>query len=540
METGEIENSLSRPQNLIIDDDEPIYDRLGEKGGVSKIPRSPTPQWRHDSGNFRRVKGMHRATRESVLNLADDLMERSKDDYNPQPMEHTVSEVDIKPSIQLTTSEQIPERKPHQAAPLAPHHRRTGSRDLKKEGGKKTAIEITSPITPKGNVSQKKLMFSFNHSPSRIPPPSARQSGNTPMKALASTSEMTKSGIPVKTEPKTPTRTAVESNVKLRSGGNKRTGGKARPASFDVSLLINNERNVSERSKDDLLPCDDIEVGMFNRNTQIRTAFRKRSQLREFSPESAEDDNTKAPGSVPATEPVPRSPTTGALISGDEQEVFMSQENPPEYDELRVEEKLLSQNTGSQGSQDSIKNPKLTVRERAQRWEALGGGLPSYFSTLPKSFRHKATDIRNDPAYMYAPESPTGEGQFYFEDEEAIMRDFSRASTSSRGSPSGIPLTTSKVCPPRSSLPLGVSSSATRAQGSRDKTLSPGRDDGAKSVTSSGQYPSSNESSLERRMGVASQENNEVQVATARGRSSIAKGKGGSLLPTRSSGLHVS
>ena len=91
METGEIGHSVSRPHNLMIDDDEPIYDRLGDKGGVVKMPRSPTP--RHDSMNFRRVKGKNQTTRESVMNLADDLMERkigSKGNYDPQPMEHMV------------------------------------------------------------------------------------------------------------------------------------------------------------------------------------------------------------------------------------------------------------------------------------------------------------------------------------------------------------------------------------------------------------------------------------------------------------------
>ena len=47
--------------------------------------------------------------------------------------------------------------------------------------------------------------------------------------------------------------------MRMRSS-NRRSGGKARPASFDVSLLINNEKNVSETSKDDLLLNDDIEV----------------------------------------------------------------------------------------------------------------------------------------------------------------------------------------------------------------------------------------------------------------------------------------
>ena len=32
---------------------------------------------------------------------------------------------------------------------------------------------------------------------------------------------------------------------------------------------------------------------------------------------------------------------------------------------------------------------RISVRERTKRWEARGGGVPSYFSTLPKSFRTK-------------------------------------------------------------------------------------------------------------------------------------------------------
>ena len=171
------------------------------------------------------------------------------------------------------------------------------------EGVKRPAIEVTSPR----GMSVRKRMFSYStqqqqqQSQSRTPQANTARHGNTPMKVLASTSEMTKSGIPVKTEVKTtPLRNSTENNVKMRSS-NRRSGGKARPASFDVSLLINNEKNVSETSKDDLLLNDDIEVGKFNRNTQIRTAFRKRSQSREFSPESAEDDDTKAHEVCPHT-----------------------------------------------------------------------------------------------------------------------------------------------------------------------------------------------------------------------------------------------
>ena len=508
---------------------------------MSKIPRSPTQPQR--GGNFRRVKGPHnRTTRESVLNLADDMERRQ--DYVPTPMEHTVSEVDIKSPIQLTTSEQLPDRKPHTAAPLGPHHRRSGSHDLKKEtlgGVRKPAIEVTSPLTPKGIVREKMNMFSYSSSsssPSRVSQQARHAgssgSGNTPMRALASTSEMTKSKSKIPTMMTTSGGVSMEnsrvSNVKMRKGSNKKAG-KTRPASFDVSLLLNNEKNMAETSKDD--SCEAGEI--FDRNMQIRTAFRKKSYSREPTPELDEEEMNAAGDFA---QPLPRSPTTGALISGGGggggggDEVFSPSQEAPGLDELGVGggggsgEKQLSQNTSSQGSrasQDSVRKiHKMTVRERTKKWEARGGGLPSYFSTLPKSFRHKATDPRQNQAYMHALQSPTGEEQAFFaEDEEAFIRKISSTSQS------GIPLPASKLRPPRT-----TSSSGGRGGGGHDKSMSPGRGD--EGENSSGQYPSSNESSLERRMGIG-QEDGERHSA-GKGRSFTGKG---SHLPMRSSGLQV-
>lgn len=546
MQTGEIDNTTDPDQ--LIDDDEPIYDRLRERGGgsISK-PRSPTQTQKRqqESMNFRRMKGPSRATRESVLHLADDMKERSftQSLTDPQPMEHTVSEVDITSPIQLTTSFQLPDHKPHTAAPLAPRHRRNNSNDMKKDLSRRPTIEVTSPLTPKGTVSRITKKFSFNPTSSRIPGPSPRH-GSSPLKATASTSEMTKSNIPVKsnvsdTKMNDSEENTSPNNVKIRSSVNRRSGGKTRPASFDVALLLNNEKNVIETCRDDsALTSDDIEVGNFNRNTQARKPFRKRTESRELSPEADEDD-------IKATEPVPRSPTTGALIS--DNVTFMTSDEIPEYNELlamEMEEKKLSQNTGSQSSQDSIRNPKLTVRERTQRWEARGTGLPSYFSTLPKSFRHKATDRRRDPAYTYAPQYPGMEEdleedlEFCPEDPEEyeeMMRKVSRASISSKGSQSGIPIPTSKFRPPRSSMPTGASGSLAGSRGDlvsrREKSLSPTHGKEERSLNSSGQYTSSNESSLERRMGVG-------QDGDVAGRK-MSAGKGGSMLPKRSTFIQV-
>jgi len=234
---------------------------------------------------------------------------------------------------------------------------------------------------------------------------------------------------------------------------------------------------------------------------------------------------------------VPRSPTTGALISNNDAEMF-GQDEIPEHNELTLmshthvhDEKKLSQNTGSQSSQESMKNAKLTVRERTERWEARGGGVPSYFSTLPKSFRHKATDRRKEPAYA----------QYFDQEDEQEMEEMMgygygssnhgnanrppRSSTGSRSQQSGIPLPNSK---------LRISSSHSRGSGgkydSHQVSMSPdsqgnhkrmySADDGIHSLNSSGQSHSSNDNSLERRL-----EDGQEVLSPMRGSSNVKGGR---------------
>lgn len=589
-------------EDMVIDDDEPIYDRLTERGGRGdgpKSPRLPQSHKRADSQSYRRVRGTHssKPNRESVLNLADDLMERNfatqSLTYHPKPMEHTVAEVEMTSSVKISSSVELPEHKPHMAAPLAPHHRRTNSKDFKKdilEGKKKPMIEVTAPITPKGTVSKMTKKFSFPVAQgTSIPAGGMKGSriqttrqGNSPLKAMTSASEMTKSGIPVKLRAgdskvlstndvaNSPVRNgglALQHKVPLRSSDRKWTGNKPRPASLDMSLLLKNERNMVEQNQDNFSSNNnaqgdsDSETNSFHRNVSARKAFRRRSQSRELSPESAPEDMKALSEPELVSETVPRSPTTGALISNSEAEQFVSDE-VPEFNEmsalahaLEEEEKKLSQNTGSQSSQDSIRNLQLTVRERTQRWEARGGGLPSYFSTLPKSFRHRATDQRKDPAYIRYMQEYMGEypGDTCMDNEETMKMMMvmsatnmntsansgggsskvyrsSRSSTSSHGSqPSGIPLPISRIRSPRSTLPgtsqatpnsLGKVVTASTTGVGRDyhhNSVSPethessprhhyhhrmdSADDGARGLNSSGQSPSSNENSLERRLG---------------------------------------
>ena len=467
--------------------------------------------------------------------MADELMERNFTQslpYDPKPMEHTVSELELTKSLQIANSVQLPDSMPYKASPLAPHHRRTNSKDLKREGEKKA----TSPLTPHGTVNRIAKRFAFNQSPpsstgmhrSRIPTP---RHGNAPMKAVTSASEMTKSNTVLKSdtvETRVPLNDS-QSEIKLRSGGNRRSS--RRPASLDASLLMKNEKNIIETSKDDLsLQRDvDIESSSFNRNSQMRTPIRRKSLSRELSPEAVQDDDIKAMESTPSLEPVPRSPTTGALISGDRTEELLSEEIP-EHNEmsLMADEKKLSQNTGSQSSQDSLRNLQLTVRERTQRWEARGGGVPSHniFATLPKSFRHKVPDRRKTSQSLQS--SAT--------EQDSSSKHPTRMSAGNRtSSHSGIPIPTSKIPSPRASLSSNQSTmhDVSKSLGREETDQYSNPDDVTKSLTSSGPL-SSNESSLERRMGVVSNKKAGESMGDSQSSKSSAAGKskGKSQLPT--------
>ena len=536
--------------HLIFDDDEPVYDRLPERDGVRHTHTSQARK-RVDSQNCQRVRGTHvKPNRESVLNLADDLMERNfatqSQTYGLTPTEHVVSEVSISPSVRFSNSTKLPEHKSHVATPLAPHHRRTSSNDLKVDGKKRPFIEVTSPLTPKGTVSKMTKKFSYPMALAASSPttgmkgaknPVGKQ-GNSPLKAMTSAVEMMKSSPPVKI--------SGSNKVPLRSSDRKR-GNKERPASFDLSLLLKNKKNMeqyhgnstssSNNSNNNIQGDSDSDINVHRRNGNERRDSRRRSRSREQSPDSAPEDLLPF-----------RSPTTGVLISGPEKDAFVPGKIP-EFNEMNAlalaleeEEMKLSQNNSSQSSQESIRNLNLTVRERTQRWEARGGGVPSYFSTLPKSFRHKATDVRKDPAYLQYMSMEEYPEEALEEQEEAMMmmlsagntplvaRDGkkfhhnSRTSTSSNGSqPSTIVPKASNFDSPPSSLRNSshvVPNSGVRlGSGSgidQDYSLSPERhrshlhhdyhlgmyssDDGGRSLNSSGQSRSSNENSLERRL----------------------------------------
>ena len=346
-----------------IDDSEPVYDRL--EGGVRKS-RSPLGHRKghEDNAGYLRVRRMPKATRESVVHMAEDLMDRKMGhEWEPEPMEHTIDELSSHMKPLISSSTKIPSARAHTAAPLSLKlHKKTPSPDQRWKGGESgIAGKSDVPLTP-GQVSELTKRFSFtptnptgNKMSSKIP-----SIANSPMKAITSTSEMTKSNIPVRLDSSKPVSNGVgkDGEVKFRNKQGSRT---SRPMSWDASLLLTNQNSSVPR------PSMDLESQSFSRSSNIRIAFRKKSQSGE-----QEDDNQ--------TEPDQIYPSANDLALS-EQEPWL------------LEEAKLSQGS-SQNSQGSGSNIPLSVRERTKRWEARGGGVPSYFSTLPKSFRHKANDPR--------------------------------------------------------------------------------------------------------------------------------------------------
>ncbi len=348
-----------------IDDSEPIYDRLRDRDNIMSsigkpnsppLPRSRSPSMgtrsKHDDRmGYSRVNRKMKPNRESVVPFAKHF----KKNPNPpesEPMDASVEEYSPGVQARVSSSTKISEHKSHTAKPLTEKYpnRRAPTR--------KPNIEVNSP-----GINELSKRFSYGSQSTTSP---GGRSGskipvaNVPLKATTSASEMTKSpsSLPVKQNKPI---NGFESGVKLRNGI---SSGRGRPNSWDFTSSVDNKVEDVFVTRDDSAPHTraDIEAAeSFHRNSNIRSAFRRKSASRELSPEPGELDQEFSPTQ---------------LLSP--------------YSDQKPDSPKLSQ--GSNSSQGS--GPPMTVRERTIKWESRGGGVPSYFSTtLPKSFRHKATDM---------------------------------------------------------------------------------------------------------------------------------------------------
>lgn len=412
-----------------IDDSEPIYDRLRDRdrdiimGKIGKPNSPPLPRARSpsmgtrskpdDRMGYARVNRKMKPNRESVVPFAKHF----KKNPNPpesEPMDASVEEYSPGVQARVSSSTKISEHKSHTATPLAEKY------PNRRAPAQKPKIEVSSP-----GINELSKRFSYGSQSSTSP---GGRSGskipvaNVPLKAIASASEMTKSPSTLPAKQNKPVN-GFESGVKLRNGISSSRG---RPNSWDFTSIVDNKVEDVFVTRDDSAPHTRAEIEAaesFHRNSNIRSAFRRKSASRELSPEPGELD----------------------------QELSPTQLLPPYSDQ-----KLSQGSNSSQGS-----GPPMTVRERTIKWESRGGGVPSYFSTtLPKSFRHKATDKM--PSAI-----PTSTTSLSVTSPRRAPRDRS-------SSPSGIPQPTVRSpCSSVSSEPRRYSRKASQSREEADGSSNP-------------------------------------------------------------------
>ena len=326
-----------------IDDDEPLYDRLRNFDPTKvtvrnqKPPRSPRPN-RDANPGFSRVRRTQRALRESVVQFADDLMEKtmsfSQGTISPEPVDHTVESYSPTVDMQIARSVAIPDNKAHTALPLSSLKDQRG-RDVSPASG-----EV--PLTP-GQVHELTKRFSF-------------PANNTSKIPVARHVSPARASIPADSaNPGMPTRAktdeAIEQSpvVVLRAN---RKSSKMRPASWDVSLILGKEVDFAKNGAVSGALIDDSSAPSFSRHSNVRTPVRrnKYGSYRDLH-SSSEDD-------------------TPVLPTDHLGKAFLSKP----------------------------KDPSMSVRERTKQWEERGGGVPSYFSTLPRSFRARSTSATSPPS----------------------------------------------------------------------------------------------------------------------------------------------
>jgi hypothetical protein len=378
-------DEISPQDEMPFDDDEPIYDRLriNEGGGVSptNLPRpqtlrarSPKPG-RGDSSGFTRVRRPQGGGREHVpaQQIADNIRatERALSaGPSPEPLEHRLDYYTSHVPTHVSSSTFLPDSQPHTIAPLSSLKRRTSDKVLIEILPKSpTSSTAGCPPTP-GSVQELAKKFSFSSPPpSNKSSPSRTSGGNisvgvakaqaTPMKATVAASEMTRSGIPVPVHSRQPTTSTKFSpnreptDVQMRV--NKLRSPKMRPASWDASFIYDGGRDDKRTGRPS--SREEGEGGQFSRKENGRLPVRKK------------------PGQ-------------------------MTEEGEREREES--EEPIPTSTTGKELSQEEL----VSVRERAQRWEARGSELPSFF-TLPKSFRTKGGSGAGRPQSPNSPISPS-------------------------------------------------------------------------------------------------------------------------------------
>lgn len=339
-------------------DEEPLYDTLR--------PSNQKPPLTNDY--YGRVRSSQRVTRESVVQFADNLMEKGIEQSlsaSPEPVDHTIEAYSSMVQMQFATSSNVPDTsKPYMAQSLSAkksRHDRAESEPRNFSASAKTDI----PSTPV-HVSTLRGLFA---QPSMI----------NPMQPKLSIMSHSSPHSPV--EKTMPSDTSVvTSSAGLLHGDNKdeqsplertnsaRGKAKLRPSSWDSSLLFQGDGTGDWKPQED----DYVFSGNkdpFSRDSNLRTPVKR-------------SNKSNSRGDLTVQEPDDR-------FLFDKDEPLMSPS---------VTDSLYEPSSAPRTPDGSVKpasKPLVSVKERTKKWEERGGvagsSTQAHLATLPRPVKKRSS-----------------------------------------------------------------------------------------------------------------------------------------------------
>ena len=318
------------------------------------------------------MRNISRATRESVVQFADDLMEKGMEQScsaSPEPVDHTIEAYSSMVQMQFATSSNVPDTsKPYMAQSLSARksrHDRAESEPRNFSTGTKADI----PSTP-AHVSTLRGLFT-------------QSSMSSPRQPKLSTVSHSSPHSPVEKNPPSDN-TVVTSSAGLLHGDNKdeqselegtnsvRGKAKLRPTSWDSSLLFQREGTGDWKAQED----DTVFGGnkdSFTRDSNLRTPVKRSNKISTS-----------------------RGDLTGQ--ESDDRTFLFDKDEPPMSPSVDSSFEPSSAPRTPSDLKNAIKPPSkplVSVKERTKKWEERGGvtgsSTQAHLATLPRPIKKRSS-----------------------------------------------------------------------------------------------------------------------------------------------------
>ena len=348
---------MAWPLQRLASDEEPLYDTLRPPNQKLLMPK-----------DYSRVRcNPSRVTRESVVEFADNLMEKGIEhsiSASPEPVDHTIEAYSSMVQMQIATSSNVADSsKPYMAQPLSA--RKSRHSRAESEPRNFSNAEADGPSTPV-HVSALRAIFSQ---------PSTAGQRQATMSVVSHSSPHSPVGTTAATSADELSADNKDEEPGFERTNSTRGKAKLRPTSWDSSLLF--QGGDAKGHEDDLVFGGSNDP--FSRDSNLRTPIRRnklgssRGDLTDEKAFSFDGDYSFDKDEPPASPSVVDSSPSSSL-------------KMPTEDAKHPLTKKLSK-------------PIVSVRERTKKWEergstgpiASGSSSQAHLATLPRPVKKRAS-----------------------------------------------------------------------------------------------------------------------------------------------------